>query len=255
MENSFIDDQEKMIDFFTMDKDDFLKFYSYLNEKSYLDTCHDIMKRSGYWNADVVIYDDRVAEGKNIRNIIDGIQKQEWLLKKNKEEEEVTTEDRIAIIKNRAQKNIEEANAARDAEEREKLDLINQIKCMAERIGTIINLANICVDNGIEIPNKRYSFNEYDSGKKYGYPHEFIAEGIRHHTGLIRGKNKYHYIGIENGGACGTYDFWTDGFDVWAVHERDRNDLKDPRIRDMKQFIEEFPVFEKAFLNWIDSLA
>ena len=172
----------------------------------------------------------------------------------------MTFEDRLAIINNRAQKNIEEANAAHDAEENERLELINQIKGMAERIGEIINLANACIKNGIKIPEKSFNYPTYDAGKKYGYPHEFIAEGIRHHTGLIRtwgrcGNETYEYIGINNGGACGCYDFWTDGFDVWAVHEDNRYDKQKPRIEDMKQFIKEFPKFEKGFLNWIDSLA
>ena len=169
----------------------------------------------------------------------------------------MTTEERIMIIKNRAQKNIDDEMKRLDDEMKRLNKLEECISEMTDRIKTIITLANTCLESGIKIPETKFS-QSYDAGKKYGYPHEFIAEGIRHHTGLIRPNrtsNRYKYIGIENGGACGRYDFWTDGNDIWAVHECNRNDKQPARERDMEQFIKEFPVFEEAFLNFIDSLA
>ena len=166
----------------------------------------------------------------------------------------MTTEERIAIIKNKAQKDADAKAAAEDAKIKEIKKLETIIKGMSDQIETIITLANTCVENGIEIPRKSQWSNDYDSGKEYGYPYEFIAEGIRHHTGLIRRKGNYKYIGIDNGGCCGQYDFWTNGYDVFAVHEARREDRRVARIRDMEQFIKEFPVFAKAFLAWIDSL-
>lgn len=171
----------------------------------------------------------------------------------------MNTEDRIAIIKNKAIKNDREKQEAANAELTRRNELINIIKGMKERIETILLLANTCTENKIKIPEKRISM-DYDAGKKWGYPHEFIADGIRHHVGLIRtwGSYKddiYKYVGINNGGACGRYDFWTNGTIVWAVHENNRNDIKPPRICDLEQFIKEFPEFESGFLKWIDSLA
>lgn len=46
---SFINDQEKMVDFFTIDKVDFLNFYSYLTDEEYEATKQDVLSRSGYW--------------------------------------------------------------------------------------------------------------------------------------------------------------------------------------------------------------
>lgn len=168
----------------------------------------------------------------------------------------MNTEDRIAIIKNKAIKNDREKQEAANAEETRRNELINIVKGMKKRIETILLLANTCIENKIKIPEKRISM-DYDAGKEWGYPYEFIADGIRHHVGLIRiyESGVYKYIGINNGGACGSYDFWTNGTVVQAVHEDNRNNIKAPRIRDLEQFIKEFPEFEAGFLKWIDSLA
>lgn len=42
---SFIDDQEKMIDFFELTKEEFLQSYSYLTEEEYEATKQDVIKR------------------------------------------------------------------------------------------------------------------------------------------------------------------------------------------------------------------
>jgi hypothetical protein len=40
---SFIDDQEKMVDFFKLTKEEFLNFYSYLTEEEYEATKQDVL--------------------------------------------------------------------------------------------------------------------------------------------------------------------------------------------------------------------
>jgi hypothetical protein len=44
---SFIDDEEKMLDFFTITKREFLKYYSYLTEEEYDATLQDVLSRQG----------------------------------------------------------------------------------------------------------------------------------------------------------------------------------------------------------------
>ena len=261
MGNIFINDHEKMIDFFILPKDEFLQFYGYLTEKDYDATVKDIVERSGYWN-EFWLEDNPNRDGRDLKDILFGIMTTEWLTERKTKTEmtELEIKNRIDIIKNRAKKNIEEEQAARDAENRKIQGLADRIRDMSDRINTIIRLANACTQNGIKIPESEKLSMREDAGKEYGYPYEFIAEGIRHHTGLIRTwadhkSGTYEYIGINNGGACGCYDFWTDGDNVWAVHENNHKDKKAPRIKDMEKFLEEFPIFEKAFLNFIDSLA
>lgn len=74
--NSFLDDQEKMVDFFTISKEEFLNFYSYLTEEEYEATKEDVLNRSGYWNKE---YIDREVDGRTLAKIFQGIMIAEWL--------------------------------------------------------------------------------------------------------------------------------------------------------------------------------
>lgn len=78
---SFINDQEKMVDFFTSYKRTFLNFYSYLTEEEYEETKREVLMRSGYWNAEALSEDEDV-EGIDIAKIIQSIMMTEWLLNK-----------------------------------------------------------------------------------------------------------------------------------------------------------------------------
>ena len=78
---SFINDQEKMVDFFTITKEVFLNFYSYLTEEEYEETKKDVLTRSGYWNAEALSEDGDI-NGIEIGKIIQSIMMTEWLLNK-----------------------------------------------------------------------------------------------------------------------------------------------------------------------------
>ena len=75
---SFIDDHEKMIDFFIMPKEKFLKFYSYLTENDYATTIHDILNKSGYWHIEWY-EDNHDMDGRQLKDIVFGIMITEWL--------------------------------------------------------------------------------------------------------------------------------------------------------------------------------
>lgn len=75
---SFIKDQEKMIDFFTITKNEFLNFYSYITEEEYEETKKDVLMRSGYWNAESLAEDEYV-DGITIGKIVQSIMMTEWL--------------------------------------------------------------------------------------------------------------------------------------------------------------------------------
>ena len=83
---TFINDQEKMIDFFTSDKVDFLNFYSYLTEEEYEATKRDVLIRSGYWNAEALSEDEEVS-GITIGKIVQSIMMTEWLQNRKIREE------------------------------------------------------------------------------------------------------------------------------------------------------------------------
>lgn len=157
----------------------------------------------------------------------------------------MTTEERLEIIKNKAKQIADAKKTAAQKEAEEHQVLVDEVRMYSEQIQNILTLANACDANGIKMPK---------DGKRYGYEHSFRAEGFYHHVGLIYTEGEYKYIGIENGGACGKYDFWTDGNRCYAVHEDNQTIKREARICDMQQFLEEFPQFEKAFLTWIDNM-
>ena len=157
----------------------------------------------------------------------------------------MTTEERMNIIKAKA-KAI--ANAELDAkarEDAERQELVDKVREMFERIQDVLTLANACRAIGLKMPK---------DGKRYGYEYSFETEGIDHHVGLVMSKDPYEFIGIRNGGFCGVMDFWTNGNVCYSVHEENRSIRRAPRINDLKKFLEEFPVFEAAFLKWIDGM-
>ena len=168
----------------------------------------------------------------------------------------MTTEERLEIIKNKAQSDANAKMLAANNEAKERELLCEKIRDMADRIADVLALANACESSGVAIPVDTY---RREAGKPYGYEYEFIAEGIYHHVGLIKtwgaaSKGEYKYVGIENGGACGCYDLWTDGNETFSVHEDNKTIRREPRNIDLRQFVREFPNFEKGFLNWVDSL-
>ena len=76
--SSFVDDQEKMIDFCYMSKADFLKFYSYLTEEDYAATIHEVISHSRYWHKEW--YEDNPdKDGRDLKDIVFGIMMTEWL--------------------------------------------------------------------------------------------------------------------------------------------------------------------------------
>lgn len=78
---SFINDQEKMIDFFTSNKRAFLDFYSYITEEEYEATKKDVLMRSGYWNAEALAEDEDI-DGIEVGRVVQSIMMTEWLQNK-----------------------------------------------------------------------------------------------------------------------------------------------------------------------------
>lgn len=55
MNNSFIEDEEKMCDFFSTKRKDFLKFYPHITEKEYNETIKNVLNLVDYWNKNHLI--------------------------------------------------------------------------------------------------------------------------------------------------------------------------------------------------------
>lgn len=75
---SFINNQEKMVDFFQLHKENFLSFYSYLSSDEYEETKREVLERSGYCNADIIA-EDKGIDGVVVGKIIQSLMMIEWL--------------------------------------------------------------------------------------------------------------------------------------------------------------------------------
>lgn len=78
---SFINDQEKMVDFFQLHKENFLNFYTYLSSDDYEETKREVIERSGYWDANSIA-EDKGLDGVVVGKIIQSLMMIEWLRKR-----------------------------------------------------------------------------------------------------------------------------------------------------------------------------
>lgn len=165
----------------------------------------------------------------------------------------MTLQERLNMINAKREQinGVEDAKRIAEIEQREQLD--TDIQKMRERIENVIAVGNALKKNGFI----------YDPGRKdkrlekYGYPAGIVADGISHHVGLMepyrvkRKEDDYEYIGILMGGACGSFNFYTDGRFIYSAHEATGR-YQEPPIAHMKQFVEEFPKYETALYAWIE---
>lgn len=156
--------------------------------------------------------------------------------------------DKLENVKAREERlKIEEA----ERKEKERLGYVARVKELNPKIKEILTVANKCVELGIQFPSASET-------RQYGYGEEkwsFEADGFYHHVGFERTKKgkQITFLKIENGGACGPYDFYVNESEMFLLHESTDTDKK-PDITNMKKFLKEFDLFEAAFYKWIDSL-
>ncbi len=108
--------------------------------------------------------------------------------------------DRFEIIRNKAQRDYEVQIQKKELENAKHKTLLNKVKELKPRIKYLIDLANECVNNQINIgQNYIGSYRDYYSNKDY-----FLTDGWAHHTGFWYDYNlkTITAIGKEGGGAC-----------------------------------------------------
>lgn len=165
-------------------------------------------------------------------------------------------DDRITKIKIASKKKQDEEKRKKEEYESQVNNEKEKIRQLAPRISNMIDLANACVKNNIEIYKKAPNHRDRNL---------FLSDGITHYTGLIapwrtefNGK-EYKYIGIINGGACGNTDLRVNkngkafGWRENSTYPQTYSETE-PRLVDLKQFLKEFDELEKEFLNFIDNL-
>ena len=144
--------------------------------------------------------------------------------------------------------------------EAEVQELCARIRALKPRIDELLETGNACLENGIEVNAYGNSFyrdwDKYEKGT-------FVTNSISHKVGFVKewrqydkGLHKFTQLGINNGGACGCYDFRTDGERIYFVNENNRTDIKGPshKTRDLKEFLEDFDTFETEFYKYVDKV-
>lgn len=175
----------------------------------------------------------------------------------------MTAQERIARIN----RTVVVENAQKEAEmlqkEAKQKQLMAQIISIGDRIRALIEVGNSCAEKGL-MPRA-------DIFHDHRVKDTFCTDGIHHEVGFHRtgawytGDNKFsiRYVGFDNGGACGPYDFYTDGTDIFEEHEdAKRKDWdmchqfdkkrRPPTIENMQIFLRDFDAFEKMFYDWFD---
>lgn len=144
---------------------------------------------------------------------------------------------------------MEEEKRQKETEEETKYrQAMDTCQALLTRVSALIDTANYLLEHKIVLPDKRQM-------EKYGYAYTAWAEGFYHGVGFMcfnrpQGWPITH-VGIINGGACGVWDLYVNGADVFARHEKNGS-VKDPDRRDLEYFAKHFPDFEAAFYGWCD---
>lgn len=170
------------------------------------------------------------------------------------------SDDRISRIRKAAEKRDAE-KAAEEARKASELEAaLQKVHDLEGRVSDLIILANECLRNGYDIG--KYTDHLYAKND----PHYFLTDGWNHQIGFITRRVGWHdvvveAVGIENGGACGSYDLIVTGEDTFYRHENYTclaqlygPAYKTPDIRDLNKFLAGFDKFEKRFLDYVDSL-
>ena len=144
------------------------------------------------------------------------------------------------------------------------ISTITEIKELKNEIQEIIRIGNLCLTEGIETnPSNKNHYRKctYEDG---AYETDAIDHQLGFYPNSYRIKNgkctHYNYIGYRMGGACGNWDFITDGEVVLAVPHEDcykiefGDKFKTPDLMMCRRFLKEFNNFQEVFYDYIESL-
>jgi len=164
-----------------------------------------------------------------------------------------TRNPRLASLRDYG-KNEERLKMAAEKQANEKREfLISKIRSLAPRIDELITTGNACLQNKIPLTGQAFGMREgYDTN-------QFFTNSWSHLVGFAGNPHlqpcHIEFLGINGGGACGVYNFRTNGIDVFSVHEKTPNDIVEPSIGHMERFLNSFDTFEASFMHtWILSL-
>lgn len=165
---------------------------------------------------------------------------------------------RIDDIKQYALERDEAERIRQEKIQQRKQGYIDQIKAFGPRIKELIEVANACLENGVEINRQGKSHSQYSDEWNNA---TFCTNCITHKVGFVwqykynNFINKIETMGIDGGGANGEYYLRTNGdyliSRVGRGYEDKCNELDEYQL---ETFVKTFDEFETAFYKYVDSL-
>ena len=155
---------------------------------------------------------------------------------------------RIDNIKAYAQEKVLKEQRAEEERQMKCKELTEKIKALKPRIKELVEVGNACLMNGIAIIGQGWGGHEgYDT-------HQFVTNSWSHLVGFVQGgKSAIFEMGINAGGACGEWDFRTDGNRVYDVHEKTKAH-REASLEHMQKFVNKFDEFEESFYGYVDGI-
>ena len=179
-------------------------------------------------------------------------------------EGDMLIEERLSMIERKAAFDRDIETEKQNRKQKELEAALAEVKKLELRIKGLLQIANKCIEEGVPFPSATET-QKFGYGKGYD-SYNFIADGINHDVGFMDARTnarsggvvqsgELHYLGINNGGFMGKWDFYTNGEETFVQHEdtKKRRELNSDDIELIKPFLKEFDVFENAFYKWIDS--
>ena len=165
---------------------------------------------------------------------------------------------RIDDIINYAIQRDEKERIREEKAQQRKQGYIDQIKAFGPRIKELIEVANACLENGVEINYQGKSDSQYHDEWNHA---TFCTNCSTHKVGFVWQCKDYKFInrieamGIDGGGANGEYYLRTNGdyliSKVGRSYDAECNELDEYQL---ETFVRTFDEFEEAFYKYIDSL-
>lgn len=165
---------------------------------------------------------------------------------------------RIDDIKQYAFERDEAERIRQEKIQQRKQGYIDRIKAFGPRIKELIEVANACIENGVEINRQGKSFSQYQDEWNNA---TFCTNCITHRVGFVwqykDGKfiNRINTIGIDGGGANGEYYLRTNGdYLISRVGRGCEDECNELDEYQLKTFVKTFDEFETSFYKYVDNL-
>ena len=168
------------------------------------------------------------------------------------QEEKLSSNPRLASLRDYSKNEETLRIAAKRQQDEKRASLILKIRALAPRIDELIATGNACLQSKIPMTGQAFGIREgYDTN-------QFFTNSWSHLVGFVGNPHlqpcHIEFLGINAGGACGVYNFRTNGVDVFSVHEKKPDDTIPPSIGDMERFLNSFEDFESSFYAYVDSV-